>query len=60
VTIETTPGAPTMRDMLPTFRRILASKCLVVDGQISADDRNLLRAELPQDGLCILARQGAW
>jgi len=60
VTVETTPGAPTMTEMIPTFRQILGSKCLVVDGQISVEEMGLLRTELPQDGLCILARQDTW
>ena len=60
VTVETTPGAPSMDKMIPIFRQVLASKCLVVDGQISDQALALLRAQLPQDGLCVISRQGAW
>jgi hypothetical protein len=60
VTIETTRGAPSIAELVPTFRRILQSKCLVIDGQISPSEVACLRAELPQDGLCIINRQGAW
>ena len=60
VTIETTPGAPTMHEMVPIFRRVLASKRLVIDGAINERTLAFLRSELPQDGLCILARQAGW
>jgi hypothetical protein len=60
VTLETTHGAPTIAEMIPTFRKVLESKCLVVDGQVSSGELELLRSELPQDGLCVINRRSAW
>ena len=60
VTLETTPGAPTLDEMMPTFRRVLETKCLVVDGQLSADEVTRLQSSLPQGGLCIIARRDSW
>ena len=60
VTLETTPGAPTIEEMMPTFRQILDSKCLVIDGQLSTEEVSRLRSNLPHGGLCIIARQESW
>ena len=60
VTLETTPGAPTLSEMLPVFRRILEVKSLIVDGQLSEEDLATVRIQLPHDGLCIMSRQDVW
>jgi hypothetical protein len=60
VTLETTPGAPTLREMLPLFERILRAKPLVIDGQLTKEQVRLVRDSLPEDGLCIIARDAAW
>jgi hypothetical protein len=60
VTLETTPGAPTLSAMLPVFRRILEVKPLIVDGQLSEEDLAVVRGGLPHDGLCVIARRDGW
>lgn len=60
VTLETGPTVPSLEEMVPTFRTVLAQKPLLVDGPLSADEVNYLRGELPPDGLYIRARQAGW
>jgi len=60
VTLETGPTVPSLEEMVPTFRKVLARKPLLVDGPLSGEDVAYLRGELPSDGLYIRARQEAW
>jgi hypothetical protein len=60
VTLETNATAPSLLDMVPTFRRILAQKPLLIDGPLSQDQVHYLLDELPHDGLCIRVRQADW
>jgi len=60
VTIETGPNVPSIVALVPIFRRILGAKPLIADGPMTQDELRLLQDELPHDGLCIIARQGAW
>ncbi len=60
VTVETTPGAPSIPQMLPVFRRILERKPLIVDGQLSEEDLTTIWRQLPNDGLCVIVRKNGW
>jgi len=60
VTLETGPTVPSLKDMIPTFRKILAHKPLLVDGPLPGHEVDYLRGELPSDGLYIRARQTGW
>ncbi len=60
VTLETSPGAPTLEDLVPIFCKILAVKPLIVEGPLSEEDVQFLLDRVPPDGLCITARQSAW
>jgi hypothetical protein len=60
VTLETGPTVPSLEEMVPTFRKILGQKPLLVDGPLSGGDVAYLRRELPPDGLYIRARQEGW
>jgi len=60
VTLETGPTVPSLEDMMPTFRKILAQKPLLVDGPLSQDDIRILRDGLPEDGLYIRTHQTDW
>jgi len=55
VTLETGPTVPSLEDIVPIFRKVLAQKPLIVDGPLSQDEVQTLRDELPQDGLYIRA-----
>lgn len=60
VTIDPESSAPPVESLLPVFRKILAVKPLIVDGLLAPAQVQLLRDELPADGLYISARQGSW
>ena len=60
VTLETSPPGPTLEEMLPTFRKILGVKPLLLEGKLSPDEVRRLRDELPGDGLAITARRSTW
>ena len=60
VIIETGPNVPSLAQLIPIFRRILAVKPLLVEGPLTEDELHLLQDALPPDGLCIIARQAAW
>lgn len=57
VTLETGPRMPSLEDLMPTFRKILAEKPLIVDGPLSWDEVRHLQDELPKGGLYTRARQ---
>lgn len=60
VTLETGSTVPSLEDIVPTFRHILAQRPLLVDGPLSRNEVQYLQNELPRDGLCIRARQAGW
>jgi hypothetical protein len=60
VTLETSPPGPTMEEMLPTFRKILATKPLLLSGKLSDEQVRWLQDQLPTDGLAISARRSEW
>jgi 5-methyltetrahydrofolate--homocysteine methyltransferase len=60
ITLETSANAPTLEEMVPIFRQILARKPLLIDGPLSQPQVRYLRRELPQDGLYIRVRQADW
>jgi hypothetical protein len=60
ITLEARPKGPSLPDMLPVFRRILASKPLLLEGKLSADEVRWLQDELPPGGLAITARETEW
>jgi hypothetical protein len=60
VTLETGPSVPSLEAMLPTFRRILRVKPLLLEGPLTEDEVRWLQDQLPLDGLAITARQAVW
>jgi hypothetical protein len=60
VTLETGPNVPSLAELLPVFRQILAKKPLIIDGPLSTPEVRMLREELPAGGRCILARRTGW
>jgi hypothetical protein len=56
VTLETAPPGPSLEEMLPTFRKILGVKPLLLEGVLSGDEVRWLRDQLPTGGLAITAR----
>jgi hypothetical protein len=46
--------------MLPTFRKILGVKPLLLEGKLSPQEVRWLREELPAGGLAITARRSEW
>jgi hypothetical protein len=60
VTLETSPPGPTLEEMVPTFRKILGVKPLLLEGHLSEEELRWLWDELPNDGLAINARQTGW
>jgi hypothetical protein len=60
VTLETSPPGPTLQQMLPTFRKILGVKPLLLEGKLSPQEVRWLQDELPADGLAITARRSEW
>jgi hypothetical protein len=58
VTLED-PG-PSLKEMLPTFQRILGAKPLLLEGQLSQEEAAWLQERLPQGGLAITARRTEW
>jgi hypothetical protein len=60
VILETSANAPTLDAMLPVFRKILATKSLIIEGPLSENEVERLLDEWPSGGLCIIAREAAW
>jgi hypothetical protein len=59
ITLETAPG-PTLVELLPVLRRILAVKPLLIEGPLDDDAVAWLLDRLPNSGLAITARRAAW
>ena len=60
VTLETSPPGPALEEMVPTFRKILGVKPLLLEGPLSEEEVSWLWDELPNDGLAINARRTGW
>lgn len=55
VTLDRYENAPCVADLLPVFAEILEAKSLVVTGEATMDEVELMRRSLPSRGLCINA-----
>ena len=53
VTLDRYENAPTVHDLLPTFARILEQKSLLIMGEMTMAEADLLCSELPARGLAI-------
>jgi hypothetical protein len=60
ITLEAEPKGPSLAQLLPTLRKILAVKPLLLEGQLSHEQVAWLQDQLPAGGLAIAARQSAW
>lgn len=60
ISLDPPPSGPPVESIVPTFAKILAHKPLIVDGQMTEQEVDLLRRELPHDGLYISGRLDAW
>ena len=60
VSLDPETSAPTLEELLPKLRQILAVKPLIVDGPMTEEQVEFLLGELPHDGLSIGARQATW
>lgn len=58
VTLEVGPNVPSMREMIPIFRRILASKPVLVDGPMTREEIAMVMDELPHEGLYVRGWMG--
>lgn len=56
VSLDPPPSAPSWRELLPTFAKMLAHKPLLIDGYLTDDEVRAIEIALPQDGLAIIAR----
>ncbi|WP_428937076.1 hypothetical protein [Fontivita pretiosa] len=50
------PTGPSIPELIPTFRRILDQKALLICGEISLSDIELLVKALPAQGLCLMPK----
>lgn len=53
VTLDRYENAPSVEDLLPIFREILEVKSLVVTGEATLEEVELLKRSLPTRGLCL-------
>jgi hypothetical protein len=61
VTLETGgPGARSLPEMVPTFRKMLDGRSLILYGPLTPEDENYLLRELPHGGLSVNARRSQW
>ena len=60
VTLESEPSGPPLKAMIPTFRKILGVKPLILGGPLTKDELKWLQDELPSGGLAINARTEPW
>ena len=60
VIVESETSGPPLEAILPIFRQILGVKPLIVEGQFSEQQGQLLQDQLPPNGLSITARQATW
>jgi hypothetical protein len=56
VAIDPEPSGPPVRALVPTLRKILTAKPLVIDGKMMRQEADMLRTELPPNGVLIAAR----
>ena len=55
ITMDRYANAPTVEDLLPTFAEILESKSLLVTGEMTRDEVDLIVSSLPSCGLAVNA-----
>ena len=60
VIVESEASGPPLEAILPIFRQILGVKPLIVEGQFSEQQGQLLQDQLPPNGLSITTRQAGW
>jgi hypothetical protein len=60
VTLEVGTGMPSLEEMIPTFRKVLEAKPLLVEGKLTDEEVAWLQAQLPEGGLAITARRTDW
>lgn len=60
VTLEVGPNVPTLAQMVPIFRKVLARKPLLVEGPLTGGELGYLLSELPHDGLAVTVREEVW
>lgn len=60
VTLESGPSGPPLEAIIPIFRKILGVKPLILEGPLVDEEVQLLRNDLPADGLSITVRQSGW
>lgn len=60
VTLEAEPSGPPLSALVPIFRKILATKPLLIEGHLTDDELAWLLDVLPPGGLAITARRLAW
>ncbi|HJP27762.1 MAG TPA: hypothetical protein QF694_03010, partial [Dehalococcoidia bacterium] len=53
VSLDTGSTPYQVRDLLPIFKRVLEVKPLIIQGDMTKDEMDLLLDELPHKGLCI-------
>ena len=56
VTLDLAPAGPPLAAILPKLRKIMAVKPLILEGHLSDADMQLVREELPADGISITRR----
>lgn len=60
ITLESEPKGPSLQQLAPVLRRILAVKPLLIEGKITPDMLDWITNELPSGGLAITARESDW
>jgi hypothetical protein len=53
MTLDSTPTAPRLREMLPTLAAIMERKPLIITGEVTEAEVALALSELSPRGLCI-------
>ena len=56
VTLDIQPAGPPVEKIIPTLRRILSAKPLILEGWMTDDEVRLVRSELPANGFSLSAR----
>jgi hypothetical protein len=57
VTVDIQPAGPQVQEVIPTLKKILSKKSLVIEGWLTQDEVRTLQSELPGDGLSITIRR---
>lgn len=60
VTLDIQPSGPPLAQVLPILRRILSVKPLILEGHMSENEVQMIREELPSDGLSVTRRQASY